>query len=75
MTSMLIPGVRVRATVLRSGKNDYTDVAIVERARHNGQVGTIVRHSDSHGLCYEVRFDEGTAWFDPEELTILAVLS
>lgn len=31
--------------------------------------GSIVGHSDSHGLCYEVRHDDGTrAFYDPDEL-------
>lgn len=68
----LLRGTRVRATVLRTGEGDYTTEAIVERRNHDGQVGTVIGFSNSHGLCYEVRFEEGTAWFDPQELVVLA---
>jgi len=35
-------------------------------------IGEILRHSDSHGLCYEVRHEDGTTgWYDPSELTDL----
>lgn len=31
--------------------------------------GVITRHSDSHGLCFEVLHKDGsTAWYDPDEL-------
>jgi hypothetical protein len=34
-----------------------------------GVVGTIVDYSDSHGLCYKVKHDNGTeSWYNPEEL-------
>jgi hypothetical protein len=62
-------GTKVRTVCRRTGKGDYTDLAIQERAQHDGDVGTVVDYSNSHGLCYEVRFESGTAWFDPEELT------
>ena len=62
-------GTRVRAVCRRTGKGDYTTLAIEERSRHDEQIGVVAKHSDSHGLCYEVAFADGTAWFDPEELT------
>lgn len=61
-------GTKVRATCRRLGTGDYTDRAIQERAQHDGDVGTVIGHSNSHGLCYEVQFESGTAWFDSEEL-------
>lgn len=65
-------GTRVRATVRRSGKGDYTDEAIEERERQDGKTGIVGKHSDSHGLCYQVKFDNAEAWFDPEELEIVS---
>ena len=65
-------GTRVKATVLRTGKGDYTPVAILDRTLHDGKIGVVFEHHDSHGLCYGVRFDDGEAFFDPNELEILA---
>ncbi len=65
-------GTRVRATARRSGKNDYTDEAIVMRARYSGAIGVVCEYHDSHGLCYGVKFEGGAvAFFDPEELAVL----
>jgi hypothetical protein len=64
-------GTRVKATVRRSGTGDYTAEAIAERAAQNGKTGAVFAHSDSHGLCYGVRFEDGEAWFDPNELEAL----
>jgi hypothetical protein len=36
-----------------------------------GVVGTVIKVSNGHGLCYEVYHDDGsetTAWYNPEEL-------
>lgn len=64
-------GTCVRATVLRSGKNDYTDEAIAARAAHHGCIGVVREHHDSHGLCYGVEFEDGVvAFFDPQELEL-----
>ena len=52
-------GTRVKATVRRSGKGDYTAEAIAARALHDGQVGVVCEHHDSHGLCYGVKFEGG----------------
>lgn len=64
-------GTRVKATVLRSGKGDYTQDAIEERIQHDGKTGVVYEHHDSHGLCYGVKFEDGVAFFDPTELEIL----
>ncbi len=64
-------GTRVKATVRRSGKGDYTGAAIAERALHDGKIGIVREHHDSHGLCYGVEFESGViAFFDPEELEV-----
>jgi hypothetical protein len=68
-------GTRVKATVRRSSEDEqrnYLPSAIVARARHNGQTGVVREHHDSHGLCYGVQFDDGGAFYDPNELEILA---
>lgn len=37
--------------------------------RRPDAIGIIVRHSDSHGLCYQVRHENGKqAWYDPDEI-------
>lgn len=36
-----------------------------------GVVGTVIKVSNGHGLCYEVYHDDGsatTAWYNPDEL-------
>lgn len=41
--------------------------------RKPNQIGTIVEHSDSHGLCYHVKYEAGgSGWFDPDELILIA---
>ena len=64
-------GTRVKATVLRAGKGDYTPEAITTRIQHDGKTGVVCAHHDSHGLCYGVKFEDVIAFFDPEELEIL----
>ena len=66
-------GTRVKVTVRRHGKGDYTEAAISARAAHDGETGTVFGHHDSHGLCYSVKFDNnGEAFFDPNELEVIA---
>lgn len=37
--------------------------------RRHGVEATVVKISNSHGLCYKVKYDDGvTGWFDPWEL-------
>jgi len=37
-----------------------------------GTYGIIITHHDSHGLCYEVKHDDGTVGFyDPSELKVI----
>lgn len=44
--------------------------------RKPNQIGTVVDHSDSHGLCYQVNYETGgSGWFDPDELTLIAPAS
>ena len=61
-------GTRVKVTTRRSGNPDYTSSAIAARAFHDGKIGIVCEYHDSHGLCYGVKFEDGLAFFDPEEL-------
>ncbi len=67
---LLKNGTRVRATVRRSGRGDYKPEAILDRDLHDGKTGVVCEHHDSHGLCYGVQFEDGVAFFDPEELEV-----
>lgn len=41
-------------------------------ARRPAMRGTIVAHSDSHGLCFRVRLSDGTeSWYDPDEIVLI----
>lgn len=60
-------GTRVRTTK-DAGSKDWKDRADVSW----GCWGTIVGHSDSHGLVYRVKHDHwGEAWYEREELETL----
>ena len=64
-------GTRVKATLRRSGKGDYTAEAIAARALYDGCTGVVCEYHDSHGLCYGVKFEDGVVgFFDPEELNV-----
>ena len=40
--------------------------------RRPGQTGEIVKHSNSHGLCFEVLHKDGTSgWYESDELDVL----
>jgi hypothetical protein len=70
-------GTRVKATVLLPSEveqRNYLPSAIATRARHDGKIGVVFEHHDSHGLCYGVRFENGDAFFEPNELEVLACL-
>lgn len=61
-------GTKVHA--VKKGKRDYSAEGDVKRGLLSGCVGEVISHSDSHGLCYQVKFEGGDmAWFDPDELT------
>jgi len=64
-------GTRVKASIRRAGKNDYTSEAIAVRALYDGHIRVGSEYHDSHGLCYGVKFEDGVvAFFDPEELEV-----
>lgn len=66
----LDPGTRVKTTSKKTADREWMPEALV--ARKWGVTGTIVMHHDSHGLCYDVRHDDGTeGCYDPGEFEIL----
>ena len=63
-------GTRVRTVAIPDVSDDWTEEAKV--ARRFGVLGRIIRHHDSHGLCYDVRHDDGTeGCYDSNELAVL----
>lgn len=69
----LDPGTKVKTTKpFWSGRGDWTGEALASRKW--GVKGTILKHHDSHGLCYEVQHDDGTVGhYDPSELEVLDI--
>jgi hypothetical protein len=65
----LDPGTRVRTTKASTPDGDW--MPEVRAARRWGVPGTIMRHHDSHGLCYDVRHDDGTEGsYEPSEFEV-----
>lgn len=65
----LDPDTRVRTTSKSTADDEWTPGALM--ARKWGVAGVIVRHHDAHGLCYDVRHDDGTeGCYDPTEFDI-----
>lgn len=63
-------GTRVRTVAIPNVADDWTEEA--KFVRRFGVLGTIVRHHDSHGLCYDVQHDDGTeGCYDSRELAVL----
>ncbi len=66
------PGTVVKTTESKSPRSEWTDETWASRKW--GVHGKVVTHHDSHGLCYDVRHEDGTeGCYDPAELEILAV--
>ncbi len=65
------PGTRVRTTRANEGlRREWTDEGWARKKW--GVQGTILTHHDSHGLCYDVRHDDGTeGCYDPSELEVM----
>ena len=52
--------------MLSNEEKEFTPKAILHRS--GGVTGTILRHHDSHGLCYDIEHGDGTEGsYDPEE--------
>lgn len=70
-SSLIRNDTRVKVTVRRTGKPDYTDEAIAARALYDGCTGLVCGYHTGHGPCYGVKFeDDVVAYFDPDELEI-----
>jgi hypothetical protein len=55
---------------LRDGVGQWTQEA--RESRRWGVRGEVIRYHDSHGLCYEVRHEDGTVGhYDPFELKVV----
>ena len=68
------PLIGCRVITLHSKTDDWTITA--KYARRWGIVGTVTDLSNSHGLCYEIKHDDGTvAWYDPSEFVKYEVLN
>lgn len=65
------PGTRIKTYKPNTDmRGEWTDEAW--HSRKWGILGTILRHHDSHGLCYDVRHDDGSeAPYDPSEFDTL----
>lgn len=65
------PGTRVRTTQLNESMiGEWTAEALAEKKW--GVTGMILRHHDSHGLCYDVQHDDGTfGCYDPSEFEVV----
>lgn len=74
-TTPLAPGTRIKTYKPNPDKRkEWTDLAW--HSRMWGVLGTIVRHHDSNGLCYDVQHDDGTrAYYDPSEFDTLPKLA
>ena len=59
-------------TVQIKPSNDLQYSAEANRLRKWGVKGTLVRYSNSHGLCFEVQHDDGSrGCYEPEELKLI----
>lgn len=57
-------------TLKDAGADDWSDPK--NRGCQWGVLGRIIHYSNSHGLCFEVRHNDGSvAWYDPGELGLL----
>lgn len=65
------PGTRVKTTQANESlRQEWTDEGWVSKKW--GVQGTILTHHDSHGLCYDIRHDDGTeGCYDPSELEVV----
>ena len=65
-------GTRVRTVKHFSVEHEMREWTAEAQCRRKwGVVGTVINHHDSHGLCYDVRHDDGTVGcYEPEELQV-----
>lgn len=67
----LAPGTPVRTTTPNEARRrEWTEEGWAKK--RSGVEGVIVTHHDSHGLCYDIRHNDGTVGcYDPSEFTLL----
>ena len=72
-------GTRVAVNVdVDADLSDWLQGPVDDRKRpeYGAYIGTVQRHSDSHGLVYEVHFDgdyhQATSWYLPHEVKEIA---
>ncbi len=66
----LDPGTRVKTTSKKTPDAEWMPEALL--GRKWGVIGTVVMHHDSHGLCYDVKHDDGTeGCYDPNEFDVI----
>lgn len=66
----LDPGTRVKTLSAKLSDREWMPEALL--ARKWGVTGTILRHHDSHGLCYDVLHDDGgEGCYDPSEFEVI----
>ncbi len=67
----LDPGMRIRTTQLNESMiREWTAQGLADKRW--GVTGMILRHHDSHGLCYDVQHDDGTfGCYDPSEFEVI----
>lgn len=65
------PGTEVKTTQPNlEMRGEWTDEGWASKKW--GVQGTILTHHDSHGLCYDVRHEDGTVGcYDPSELEVV----
>jgi hypothetical protein len=62
-------GRKVRVNVRTERQDKYTEEGQQKRRDNDNQVGWIAEQSDSRGLCFGVRFEDGDiAYFEPDEV-------
>lgn len=62
-------GTKVVTTKSNPEIDDWTEESL--RARLWGAKGVVIMHHDSHGLCYDVRHEDGTVGcYDPTEFQV-----
>ncbi len=65
------PGTRVRTTEPNMAlRKEWTDEGWAKKKW--GVEGAIITHHDSHGLCYDVKHEDGTqGCYDPSEFEVV----
>ncbi len=64
-------GTQVKTTKKSTSDGEWTEEALANRKW--GVKGVIIHYHDSHGLCYEVRHEDGTVGaYEPSEFEVLS---